>query len=446
MRTLHQPSIQDLNVKIHHSTLLLPPIQESEHESIFLSNIDKVLNFTVQTVHFFPANPDFPPKVVAARLKNAIQKLMQDPYDFLAGKLNLNRETGRLEIECNGCGVGFVEASTEYMLEEVVDLVYPNPAYRELIMQSWDNNENRDQPLCIFQVTSFECGGFALGISTNHALFDGLSFIIFLKNLASQAFDDTPLAIKPCNNRHLLAARSPPQVTFPHPEMLELNHIGGQHPVFAGDDEDLDFKIFNLSPSDISYLKQKAKSGCETNKTTKITSFNVVTAHIWRCKFLSNPVQNNWDRVSTILYAVDIRSRLNPPLPHSYCGNAVLSAYASAKCMDLEDYPFSKLVDMISDGAARMTDEYARSIIDWGEVHRGFPNGEVLISSWWRLGFDEVMYPWGKPTYSCPVVYHRKDIILLFPDVGGGGVNVSVALPVKELEIFEQLFYKYLSA
>ncbi|KZV37348.1 omega-hydroxypalmitate O-feruloyl transferase [Dorcoceras hygrometricum] len=442
MGTLHDSSIQDLNVKVHHSSLILP-IKEQEREPIFLSNIDKVLDFTVQTVHFFPANTDFPPEVVAARLKNAIRKLMQGPYDFLAGKLNLNQATGRLEIVCNGCGVRFIEASTKFMLEELGDLAYPNPAYRELIMHNWDNNEGQEQPLCIFQVTSFECGGLALGISTNHALFDGLSFKIFLKNLASQAFDhcDTPLAIKPCHNRRLLAARSPPQVTFPHPEMHKLDLIAEQHPVFASEDEHLDFKIFNLSPNDITYLKQKAKSGCET---TKITSFNVVTAHIWRCKALSNSVQNNRERVSKILYAVDIRSRLNPRLPHSYCGNAVLSAYAAAKCMDLEDEPFSKLVNMVSDGAARMTDEYVRSSIDWGEIHRGFPDGEVLISSWWRLGFDEVMYPWGKPTYSCPVVYHRKHIILLFSDVGGGGVNVSVALPAKELKEFEQLFYKYL--
>lgn len=105
---------------------------------------------------------------------------------------------------------------------------------------------------------------------------------------------------------------------------------------------------------------------------------------------------------------------------------------------------------MVSDGAKRMTDEYARSVIDWGELYKGFPQGEVLVSSWWRLGFAEVEYPWGKPRYSCPVVYHRKDIILLFPDIdneeeGGGGVNVLVALPPKEMDKFQTLFHKVLA-
>lgn len=290
-----------------------------------------------------------------------------------------------------------------------------------------------------------------MGISTNHALFDGMSFKIFLENLASQAFDDKPISIMPCNDRRLLAARSPPQVTFPHPELLKLKTPIGQEetpPVFDCKQEDLDFKIFSLSPNDINHLKEKAKAEAATNATTKITGFNVVTAHVWRCKALSCDVENNRDRESTVLYAVDIRSRLKPPLPVSYCGNAVLTAYASAKCSELEEEPFSKLVAMVSEGAARMTDEYARSAIDWGEVYKGFPNGEFLISSWWRLGFDEMMYPWGKPRYSCPVVYHRKDIILLFPEIGGAGsngVNVLVALPTKEMEKFQSLFHKYLT-
>jgi len=94
-----------------------------------------------------------------------------------------------------------------------------------------------------------------------------------------------------------------------------------------------------------------------------------------------------------------------------------------------------------------MTSIYARSAIDWGEIHKGFPHGDFLISSWWKLGFDEVDYPWGCPRYSCPVVYHRKDIILLFPDIDDkNSVNVLVALPSKEMEKFESLFHKFLSA
>ncbi|XP_027352354.1 omega-hydroxypalmitate O-feruloyl transferase-like [Abrus precatorius] len=441
------PLVQDLKVIIHKTSMVFPS-KETQKKSLFLSNIDKVLNFEVQTVHFFAANNDFPPQTVAEKFKNALQDSLV-VYDFLAGRLRLNSETNRLEINCNAKGAGFVVASSEYTLNEIGDLGYPNPAFAQLVHESQDFIEPGDQPLCVAQLTSFKCGGFAIGFTTSHTTFDGLSFRTFLDNLAALA-SNKPLTVIPCHDRQLLAARSPPRVSFPHPELIKLDNLptGLENGVFEATKEELDFKVFELTSQNIMSLKEKAKG----SSVGRVTGFNVITAHIWRCKALSGP--DDPTRSSTILYAVDIRSKFDPPLPKSYTGNAVLTAYATAKCKDLEKGSFSSLVEMVTEGAKRMNDEYARSIIDWGELYNGFPHGEVLVSSWWRLGFEEVEYPWGKPKYCCPVVYHRKDIILLFPPFGGGegeggcggndGVNIIVALPPKEMKKFESLFYSFL--
>ncbi|KAK7286512.1 hypothetical protein RJT34_21557 [Clitoria ternatea] len=441
------PLVQDMKVNIHKTSMVFPS-KETEKKSLFLSNIDKVLNFDVETVHFFGSNRDFPPQKVAEMFNNALADALVI-YDFLGGRLKLNSETQRLEIDCNGEGAGFVVASSDYKLNEIGDLAYPNPAFAQFVHKSKDFHKPGDVPLCVIQLTSFNCGGFAIGITTSHTTFDGLSFRTFLDNLAALAAKK-PLAVTPCHDRHLLAARSPPRVTFSHPEMIKLSNLptGFESGVFKASKEELDFKVFQLTPENITNLKEKARSSTHA----RVTGFNVITAHLWRCKALSTPYDPH--RLSTILYAVDIRSRLNPPLPKSYTGNAVLTAYATAKCDELEKGSFSRLVEMVTEGAKRMDDEYVKSIIDWGELYNGFPNGEVLVSSWWRLGFEEVEYPWGKPKYCCPVVYHRKDIILLFPPFGGGercgagaddGVNVIVALPPKEMEKFESLFHKFLN-
>ncbi|KAF5805403.1 putative omega-hydroxypalmitate O-feruloyl transferase [Helianthus annuus] len=439
--------IVDLKVIIHETVTILPP-QQTEKRSMFLSNIDQVLNFNVETVHFFVAHPEFPPESVAEKLKSALSKALV-PYDFLAGRLRLNPESQRFEFDCNGAGAQFVVGSSEFELGEIGDLVYPNPGFRQLVQKSYDDVAMHDRPVCILQLTSFKCGGFALGVATNHATFDGISFKTFLENLASLAAGK-PLATVPCNDRYLLAARSPPQIQFDHPELVKIP-TGVDLPkptVFDCPEGQLNFKIFNLTSNDIARLKKKAKDGWSGGSSNaKITGFNVVAAHVWRCKALSSGSDYDPERVSTVLYAVDIRSRLN--LPSSLAGNAVLSAYASARCKEIEEAPLVKLVELVTQGTNRMTGEYAQSVIDWGEVNKGFPNGEFLISSWWRLGFADVEYPWGKPRYSCPVVYHRKDIILLFPDIVGSSdnneVNVLVALPSKEMEKFEVLFHKLLA-
>jgi Transferase family len=151
------------------------------------------------------------------------------------------------------------------------------------------------------------------------------------------------------------------------------------------------------------------------------------------------------DHIYTVAFAMDIRHRLNPPLPKEYAGNAVLSAFASASVTELENAPLRLLVDRVHEGAEKMTDEYIRSVVDWGETNIGVPHGDVLISSWWKLGFDEIDYPWGRPIYSCPVVDAKRDIILLLPSIGSdNGVNCLVPLMDDCVEKFKHLFYKYL--
>ncbi|EYU34266.1 hypothetical protein MIMGU_mgv1a023386mg, partial [Erythranthe guttata] len=398
---------------------------QTPKKSIFLSNIDQILNYDIPTAHFFKANPDFPPETVAERLRTALEKVLV-PYDFMAGRLKLNRELGRLEIDCNAAGAGFVVAKSDVSLDEIggENLVCPNLGYRQLAVQRLDSlPPDVDQPLCVFQVTSFKCGGFAIGMSTNHILFDGLGAKVFLLNLASQSFETKPLAIVPYNDRRILAARSPPHVSFPHPEFLKFDFPvgpGSTPPKFDCIIEELDLKIFKLTTTQISHLKDNIT---KTSKIDRISTFAVVAALIWRCKAFSDDKN---------------RANSEPPLPYSYSANAVLPLGVSETCEEIINGLFSKLVEIITEGAKEMTHDYAKSAFDWLELNRGIPHGDYFkVSSWLRLGFDEVEYAWGKPIYSCPVVNHRKAISWVFRDAVDGGVCAMVALPAQEMDIFE---------
>ncbi|KAF6148767.1 hypothetical protein GIB67_019375 [Kingdonia uniflora] len=441
------PTTTDLRVTIQR-TSMVTPFEETERRSMFLSNIDQSLNFVISSLHFFSNNPEFTPEIIIEKLEMACRKMLV-PYDYSAGRLRVNPEQGRLEIDCNSAGSGFVIASSELSLDELGDLVNPNPAFQDLAIQTVECCHPQDQPLYILQVTFFKCGGFTIGFSFNHLTYDGVAGKIFLENLASLITYDR-LVLPPYNNRKLLVARSPPRVTYPHPELLKLDLPinGGETgltPFQLPSSSDLECKTFRLSAQDILSLKEKAKIGGDSIYNT---SFNVVVAHIWRCKALATNTGNDPAKLSTILYAVNIRSKIRPRLPPTYAGNAILNAYWTTTCRELEETPFSRIVRMISQGSERMTDEYIKSVIDWGELNKGFPNGDVFVSSWWKLGVGDVMYPWGKPIWSCPVVRnHSYNIILLLPDIKGTsnteGVNVVVALPHKQMVKFEGLFHKF---
>ncbi|XP_051140147.1 acyltransferase GLAUCE-like [Andrographis paniculata] len=447
----------DLEVSISDCSLIYPSSSSSSSFSsdstFFLNRIDGALSFiTLRTLHFF-LPPDHHhrhrhhPDAVSARLRTALQRLLDHPaYRFLSGRLTTDPLTDRLEIDCNGAGVGFVQASSRLPLRRVPDFVSPNPSFTQLVADPAEAFD--DDPLLLIQVTSFSCGGFVMGLAWSHALFDGAGVKIFLDNLASQAFDDgRPIPRLPCNDRTLLNPRSPPQVPFPHPELKRI----------TGEEDDLIHSVFNLrtdyinatltlSSGDIELLREQAR---RSSRTGRVTRFNVVAALVWRCKALSRDQtgSSDRDRESMLLYSVDIRSRLTPPLPENYCGNAVVYAYAAATCRELEEGPLGRIVDRVYEGLERMTDEYARSFIDWTEKHcrQGYADGELMISSWWRLGLEKVDYPWGRPSYSGPFVGGGVDVVLPTPEVdGGGGVNLCISATPKEMDKFRSLFRRHL--
>ncbi|KAK1294438.1 Omega-hydroxypalmitate O-feruloyl transferase [Acorus calamus] len=401
------------------STSLVHPPPMLERRSMFLSNIDQLFNFDIEIVHFFSAVDSFPLFAVCDVVERALQQLLI-PYNFLAGRLRLDPINGRLEVDCNGAGAGFVVASSERTLEEVGDLTYPNPAFKYLV-PTRSSTGLEDWPLMAIQVTSFKCGGFAMGISNNHATFDGATFKTFLDNLASLSTTGGTLSTHPCNDRRrLLSARSPPQVTSPHPELTN-NNIDS---IFdASIDTPIETKLFHLTPSNI-------------------------TAHVWRCHAAAVTAAT---KTSTLLYMVDLRQRL--PLPKSYAGCGVWGAYAAATRDELLEGEFDRVVESVREGKERVTEEYVRSVVDALEIGKGEASmsWDLLVTSWWRLGLEMVEYPWGSPVCCCPIVDRRRGVAVLVPDVrgsdgggGGGGVNILIALSRDEVERFEKMFYEYL--
>lgn len=148
------PLLRDLQVRILSSSVLHPSAP-TEKRRLFLSNIDQVLNFSVETIHFFPPRAGHSAEAVAETLRSAVERVLV-PYDFLAGRLIVNQE-GRLEIECNSAGVGFVVAASGLELVDIGELEYPNPAFLQLATAGVpvEGINMEDQPLCSFQVPYF---------------------------------------------------------------------------------------------------------------------------------------------------------------------------------------------------------------------------------------------------------------------------------------------------
>ncbi|KAF9617313.1 hypothetical protein IFM89_035294 [Coptis chinensis] len=76
--------------------------------------------------------------------------------------------------------------------------------------------------------------------------------------------------------------------------------------------------MLKISRNQISLLKAKCK---EASSSDNFSTYEVLAAHIWRCATKARRLLDDQDTKLSI--ATDGRSRLCPPLPSGYFGNAI---------------------------------------------------------------------------------------------------------------------------
>ncbi|XP_052188938.1 acyltransferase GLAUCE-like [Diospyros lotus] len=434
---------------------LFSPSNPTPMETIFLSNIDQAVVFPVETVFFFqvpPAGNASSTAGISEVVTKAVAEELLVPYYFMAGRLGFDRGGKRLELLCNNGGVPFVSAVSGLSLKDLGDLSLPNSSFHWLVHRPGLYKSLAQTPIFTIQVTRFECGGFALGFMTNHSILDGKSASEMFHKLASicrgeeEALKLKTLALH--NDRTPLRARNPPLIKFPHEEYIQPQNPSSLPTSFTSQNRTspsplifskmYDHRLFHFTPSELTSLKQKAAAKCST--------FEAIVAHIWKAR--TKAVFPNPDDFSTVLFAVDIRSKTSPPLPSGFVGNAVTTAFASAKVGDLAEKPLAFCVEKVKEARDRVTDEYVRSVVDWLEVYKGIPatcNGNFYVSAWWKLGFGELDFGFGKAVHGGPVVSGNDEFVLLLGDGGGengGGVNVWLGLEREKMKKFMVYVYE----
>eukprot|EP00252_Welwitschia_mirabilis_P016647 TRINITY_DN3681_c0_g1_i9.p1 TRINITY_DN3681_c0_g1~~TRINITY_DN3681_c0_g1_i9.p1 ORF type:complete len:456 (-),score=64.61 TRINITY_DN3681_c0_g1_i9:146-1513(-) len=448
-------SLTTLEVKLEEPEIVVPS-EETEDSVLFLSNIDQTVAYVVETVYFYP-----PPKEgeglqndrdVVGRLKDALAKVLV-PYHFMAGRMRLNPAQRRLEIHCNRSGALFAAASCDLRLEDVGDVTYPNPAFRKLVLQSRHAKKMGDTPLLMMQVTRFKCGGIVLGMSMNHALFDGFGALEFMMNFASVA-QGHGLITHPLPDRSYFKARDPPQIKYEHLEGLKWNDIPEElkNSFTTADVADKEVSNFSLPP-DYSFMvfpfsgemvEKLKKKILEEGNLKKCSSFDAIAALVW--KAWTKAVEMPDDQPSKMLFAVDIRNKMDPPLPKGYAGNGVFCAYCIEPAGAVKEKGLAFCAEKVQEGISRVTDDYVRSSMDFTETHKSIPAlpGGIFLSAWWKIPFETVDFGFGKPIYAGPIVNSMVEFVLLLSNgKHDGGLNIYIALPNHHLQNFKQFIYDF---
>ncbi|KAI4329416.1 hypothetical protein L6164_021682 [Bauhinia variegata] len=422
---------------------MVRPAEETPRRSLWNSNIDLVVpNFHTPSVYFYRptgASDFFDAKV----LKEALSKALV-PFYPMAGRLRRD-EDGRVEIDCAGQGVLFVEADTTAVVDDFGDFA-PTLELRQLIPAVDYSSGIESYPLLVLQVTYFKCGGVSLGVGMQHHAADGFSGLHFINTWSDMA-RGLELTIPPFIDRTLLRARDPPQPIFDHIEYKPPPPTKSNLRPTKPGAESATVSIFKLTRDQLNKLKAKSK---ENGNTINYSSYEMLAGHVWRsvCKARALPL----DQETKLYIATDGRSRLQPPLPPGYFGNVIFTATPIAVAGDLMSKPTWYAAGRIHDALVRMDNEYLRSALDYLELQpdlkalvRGahtFRCPNLGITSWVRLPIHDADFGWGRPIFMGPGGISYEGLSFIIPSSSNDGtMSVAVALQPEHMKAFRELLY-----
>ncbi|KAF8393901.1 hypothetical protein HHK36_020101 [Tetracentron sinense] len=304
-------------------------------------------------------------------------------------------------------------------------------------------------PVLALQVTVFPNFGFSLGISMHHAAVDGLSISRFIKAWASICrsgdsslspdflpFYDRTMIKDPARLEKLylkeLLKPTGSQTEFNNRSLLFTEPLAPPNAVRS---------TFKLSRADIEGLRKQVLIRCDKGKQTPplhLTTFVLTCAYVWVCLNRTDPRK----KMNRFIFSADLRARLDPPIPITYCGNCLTGRIIHAEICDI----------IGEEGLAIAVEAFSEAIRD---IEREFYNGmekafsvqfeetEPLFGVYWsnRLQVYEIDFGWGSPTKVELISIDKLGSMSLSDSRDkGGGVEVGLVLNKQEMEVFASLF------
>ncbi|GJN19546.1 hypothetical protein PR202_gb06833 [Eleusine coracana subsp. coracana] len=415
------------------------PSEVTPSKSLWLSPLDLLLTNRghTPTVYFYRPGDGAADFFDVARLKAAMARALVDFYP-LAGRLNIDDDNGRPEISCNGEGALFVVARSNLSVNDFNDMK-PSPELRRLFAP-------RIEPSTLvlaIQVTFMKCGGVALGTALHHFSIDAKSASLFFNTWAAFCRDGYSADVEaPCHNRALLRARSPPVVNPEHRSIICPT------PRFTEPSGPMTSEFFSLSKEQLGALK-KLCGGAST--------FCAVSALVWQSTLVARRLAPETE--TRVMFPVNVRRMMKPPLPDSYFGNAVIFLMSTSTVRDITSEPLYSTAKRIAGIIGRVDDGLVRSAVDCLSLAErdnqtlkatgSVPETDLVMVSWLGMPLYDIDFGWGKPRVMSRAESVRGGFVYLMngkpeDDDGRCAVRVLTCMETANIKEFERLLYAQL--
>jgi len=408
------------------------PAQPSDQKYCDLITFDlPYVNFQYnQKILLYPSPSQGFVSVVESLEKSLSEALVH--FYPLAGRLCLD-EDGILKVDCNDAGVDFIEASSHVGLADLTDCDSSAHVMQDLV--PYVDTLNADGfflPMVGVQVTKL-IDGVVIGIAINHLIADGYSTWHFMSSWAELCRGSSVICLPPLHDRTVARNIKVKLNINPPTRDSYVNGTKTQKLPLRG-------KIFHFSKKMMEEIKTRANKNREGKP---FSCFQALGAHLWQGVTRARKLAPEDPTVFTIV--IDCRTRVDPPLPRNYFGNAIHSIYGVTAAGLLQSNGLSFAANMLQ----QVIDSHgAKAIKQKNEKWEQNPKlyglsdvgmNSVTVGSSPRFEVYESDFGWGRPVRVRSGCNNKFDgMVYLYPgQEGGGSVDVEITLLPQTMDMLE---------
>ncbi|CAH9126773.1 unnamed protein product [Cuscuta epithymum] len=317
-------------------------------------------------------------------------------------------------------------------------------------------------PVFALQVTLFPDVGICIGVTNHHIIGDGSSIFGFMKAWSHLSFSSHEDNKKDCTSSQCVpfygkvAVKDGQRLTRLYWDILKNISIEETHNVYRRPlITDKVRSTFVVTRDDIQRLKNRVLE--LRPDLVHVSSFTMICSHVWNCLVKSRIQigENDGDEEKeNFLCPADCRARLDPPVPGNYFGNCVVPCIGGAMTKELIGHGgFIKAVEVIGESIRgqlynKEKDGVLRGADSWLTVIYGFNFGRTMsLAGSPKFDYYELDFGWGKPKkFDIPSIDVTGAISLGAAKDHEGGLEVGLALPVAQMDIFTNIFNEGLKA
>ncbi|GJN25509.1 hypothetical protein PR202_gb13344 [Eleusine coracana subsp. coracana] len=410
----------------------------------------------VERLFLYPLAPDADADAIISTLKSSLSHAITAFYP-LAGRIRPTPATPtqyELHYRPGVDGVAFTVAESDHHLD-LAALTTAADARAVATIEQLLPPLPDDGAVLALQATVLAGGrGVALGVTVHHAACDGAASTHFLHSWAAAEEEGVPLPAPPVVDRSVV--RDPRGGGGGLYEVFYEGRPTKDEMEFVKMAPDQLLATFVLSRTDLQRVKDAVAAEAARRHVApppRCSSLVATLGLVWSCYHRAKKVaagSNDDEGPTCLLFPVDHRSRMSPPVPEKYLGNCVGPALAIASKRDLTQPGTGGVFAAcaaVAAGIQEAVTEIGTPAMDaWMEKVReaGKTMGVLSVAGSPRFRVYDLDFGFGRPAKVDIVSVARTGAVAVAEsrDGGqnGGGMEVGVSLQPDGMDRFRECF------